>query len=118
MQPNEECAPISRPARQGWERDGEKPRSAPASGQGTCRTGRRQVIESSQTAWASATFSGARHRYVLGLPAGSPADALADVAEVEFDLPGHIVADIILSERQEHSGIQRVAIEALTVEDA
>lgn len=77
-----------------------------------------EVIESSQTAWASATFSGARHRYVLGLPAGSPADALADVADFEFDLPGHIVADIILSERQEHSGIQRVAIEALTVEDA
>lgn len=77
-----------------------------------------EILESSQTAWASATFSGARHRYVLDLGASGAADALADLADVEFDLPGHIVADILVSERQRSSDIHRVTIEALTVEDA
>lgn len=77
-----------------------------------------ELVESSQTAWASATFSGARHRYVLGVSPGSAPEALANLADFEFDLPGHIVADIVLGERQERAGLQRIAIDALTVEDA
>jgi hypothetical protein len=76
-----------------------------------------EILESSQTAWASATFSGARHRYVLGLSDGDEPEALSNLANLEFDLPGHIVADIVLNERQEQPGGRRFAIEALTVED-
>jgi len=77
-----------------------------------------EIMESRQTAWASATFSGARHHYVLGISGHAQPNALDNLAEVEFDLPGHIVADIALSERHRQQDVQRITIEALTVEDA
>jgi hypothetical protein len=77
-----------------------------------------EIIESNQTAWASATFSGARHRYLFGMSAHGQPGAFDNLADIEFDLPGHVVADIVLSERQNHDGIRRITIEALTVEDA
>ena len=72
--------------------------------------------------WASITFSGERHHLTLCLPgpgAQAAVDAFLDgLAEREFALRGHVLADI------EAAGIQRDAdgqirltLEALTVED-
>ena len=77
-----------------------------------------EVIESRQTPWASATFSGARHHYVLLVPENSESARLAQLDQCEFDLPGHVLADIVLAGRVEQADASRVAIEALTVEDA
>jgi hypothetical protein len=72
--------------------------------------------------WASITFSGERHRLALYLP-GPGAEAAADLfldglAEREFALRGHILADIALAERSDEDGQVRLVLEALTVEDA
>lgn len=73
--------------------------------------------------WASATFGGARHRVALRLE-GPGADAAGDrfldgLSERDFNLPGHIVADIaLLSDARRDGGIwARIEIEALTVEE-
>ncbi|MBS0503938.1 MAG: hypothetical protein JSS55_09100 [Proteobacteria bacterium] len=63
------------------------------------------VDDAKTEAWASATFTGARH--VL---ACAGAD-VSGIEEAEFSLPGHLVADI--AARQENS---RLIIEALTIE--
>ena len=77
-------------------------------------------------AWASVTFTGARHRIVLRLEgegAEGAAAAFVDTLEAaEFDLGGHIVADIALvsSERltcPNGAPLVRIGLEALTVED-
>ena len=72
--------------------------------------------------WASATFIGARHELVFGL-SGASADAaantfLARLDGIEFALRGHIVADIALVSDERRADGARIAIEALTVEDA
>lgn len=73
--------------------------------------------------WASVTFCGARHRvsFVLeGADAAAAADAfVAGLAEAEFDLLGHILADIALVDEQREQDGERVrlTIEALTVDD-
>jgi hypothetical protein len=73
--------------------------------------------------WASVTFTGARHEIALRLE-GDGADEAADrfcshLDLAEFDLRGHILADIALVTREaaEDGGV-RIEIEALTVEDA
>lgn len=74
--------------------------------------------------WASVTFSGERHRLELrlqGEDAGAAADAfLPGLAEREFDLRGHILADIavISEERDEEGGWARLSLEALTLESS
>ena len=72
--------------------------------------------------WASATFLGARHELIFGL-SGATADAAADafvsrLDSIEFALRGHIVADIALVSDERRADGVRIAIEALTVEDA
>ena len=73
-------------------------------------------------AWASATFRGARHAIALrlsGTDAGERAARLArELDGIEFDLPGHLVADIGVTSRDEDGDGVALAIEALTVEDA
>src|SRR3546814_12021946 len=54
--------------------------------------------ESRQTPWASATFSGARHRFVLHVPHIARKGELRALDEREFDLPGHVLADIVMDE--------------------
>ena len=76
--------------------------------------------------WASATFVGARHELTFslgGADAAREADAFLVGLEVaEFRLRGHILADIALVARtDEEAGDDprvRIALEALTVEDA
>lgn len=75
----------------------------------------------SSRAWSSATFTGARHVVQVRL-AGDGAVAAADavaanLSEREFTLRGHVLADIALVSREATAGIERLRIEALTVED-
>ena len=73
--------------------------------------------------WASATFAGARHELsfrIEGQGAAAAADAfLAHLEAAEFDLRGHILADIALvsDERRDGEDAVRISLEALTVED-
>ena len=82
-----------------------------------------RVDELSSRSWASVTFSGARHRIAFsleGVGAGAAADRfLAAMGEAEFDLHGHILADIacVGDERSAAGDRVRLSLEALTVED-
>ena len=62
--------------------------------------------------WASVTFNGARHQFVYHTGDERLVRRLrTEIVETEFDLPGHIVADIRLS-----GAGGRMTVEALTVE--
>ena len=81
------------------------------------------VEEIRSRSWASATFSGARHELTFRM-AGEGAAAAADrfilhLRAAEFDLRGHIMADIALvsDERHDEEDLIRISLEALTVED-
>jgi hypothetical protein len=82
-----------------------------------------RIEELVSTPWASVTFRGARHRLTFALEGDGAAEAsdafLARMDEAEFDIAGHILADIALAEveRSEAGDRVRVTIEALTVED-
>ncbi|HVQ08644.1 MAG TPA: hypothetical protein VMS43_09435 [Allosphingosinicella sp.] len=71
--------------------------------------------------WASVTFSGARHRLALCIPgpgAAAAADAFLDgLAERDFALAGHVLADIALVDRCEEDEQVRLVLEALTVKE-
>jgi hypothetical protein len=72
--------------------------------------------------WASVTFSGARHRIAFSLVGGGATEAadafLGTLGEAEFDLRGHILADISLVGEARDGDSVRIDIEALTVEDS
>ena len=83
---------------------------------------RMTVEEIRSRSWASATFAGARHELTFridGEGAAAAADAfLQNLGTAEFDLRGHILADIALvSEERIDGGPVRISLEALTVED-
>lgn len=72
--------------------------------------------------WQSLTFTGERHILVLRLAGADPAGALAGLrdglAEAEWQLRGHVVADIVIvSESVADDGSIVVGIEALTLSD-
>ena len=80
------------------------------------------LTEANSIDWQSLTFTGERHRLVMRITDGdaeSVADALTDgLADAEFSIPGHIVADIAaISTVREADGSVLVRIEALTVAD-
>lgn len=71
--------------------------------------------------WASATFTGSRHEIAFRI-SGDGADAaagrfLSGLDAREFQLRGHVVADISLVAREGGSEEARIRLEALTVED-
>jgi len=72
--------------------------------------------------WQSLTFTGERHEIGLRLPGPDAQDALArlrdGLAEAEWDLNGHVVADILIVAAQSSSdGSIEVDLEALTLSD-
>ena len=81
-----------------------------------------EVSEIRSRDWASAAFAGVRHQLTLDLSgdgAEAAADAfLEDLEDKEFDLRGHILADICLVARENVDGRLRLKLEALTIEDA
>jgi hypothetical protein len=73
------------------------------------------AAEVATRAWASAGAAGERHRLALRL-SDEAADALLEgLAEREFALDRHIVADIAAVADERHGGEARLVIEALTV---
>jgi len=87
-------------------------------GRALTQLGAATIVESRQTAWASATFTGARHHFVLALDPKDEWWRYAAFEEREFDVPGHIVADIAFVAHERNPTECRLTIEALTVEDA
>ena len=67
--------------------------------------------------WASVTFTGARHRFVLTMPADAEPGFSRNLDCDEFHLPGHVLADIVQAERTIANNIVTLTIEALTVEE-
>ncbi len=86
---------------------------------------RAQVLEHNERAWASITFSGARHTVVL-LFAGTEAVAagerlIAQLADHEFAIPGQLVADAAIAEAEHRllpSPRLVIRCELLLLEDA
>lgn len=80
-----------------------------------------EVREARSEGWSSATFSGSRHSFALTLSGPAADSAAANLADgldaIEFQLPGHLVADIALADRIDSPGRSAFTIEALTVED-
>lgn len=68
--------------------------------------------------WASATFTGARHRFQFCAVDGNAGlDRMArNLGETEFALPDHIVADIALINQARGPDGFSFEVEALTVE--
>lgn len=76
------------------------------------------VAAATATPWASVTFTGARHRLTMVAPGSSSLDCwLAGLAEAEFRLRGHLVADLVVATAIDSSGFAEITLEALTVED-
>jgi len=69
--------------------------------------------------WSSVTFSGERHRLTLridGAGAAAAADVFLDgLSDREFELHGHIMADIAVVEDVREGNCVRLTLEALTV---
>lgn len=80
-----------------------------------------ELIQSKHVPWASATFNGMRHQFQFGVRTGYAQgrlqDALTSLAEHQFNLRDHIVADVATGPRV-HDGAPTFTIEALTVEAA
>ena len=81
------------------------------------------LSEFRSTDWQSLTFIGERHHIHLRIP-GPGADAIvlrmtAGLEDVEFAIPGHVVADILLAApvRRDGDGSISVELEALTIAD-
>ena len=77
------------------------------------------VIETYAKPWASVTFSGARHEIAL-LVEGSEALHVSEGLKAtmkceEFDIKGHLVADILINHLSADQFGVRLDIEALTV---
>jgi len=75
-----------------------------------------RVINASATRWASATFVGARHRLTMVVERGGGA-WLDGLAEADLPLRRHLVADLIVTCREDAGDRIRAVVEALTVED-
>ena len=73
--------------------------------------------------WQSLTFVGERHEIELRIPPPASAEVAerlcASLAEAEFDIPGHVVADIAVRGdlRRGDDGATLISIEALTIEE-
>ena len=71
-------------------------------------TGQIDARALAQTEWASVTFSGARHHLRVELngagAVGAAADFLAALPELEFAIPGQIVADVALLTEERRDG--------------
>ncbi len=80
------------------------------------------LTEFRSTDWQSLTFIGEQHKIRFRIPAPGAAETVAKLvnglADLEFSLPGHLVADIALDGEPEkrEDGSVALAIEALTVE--
>lgn len=86
--------------------------------------GQATILAHTETAWASVTFAGARHRIALAFEGSSAIDAgelfIALLPEHEFDIPGQLVADAAVTEVDHRLQPQqmRVTCELLLLEES
>jgi hypothetical protein len=77
-----------------------------------------RITEAEMQRWASATFAGAQHRLTLASTASPLLDSwLAALPEAEFNLRGHLVADLTVMRVSRDGDAVSVALEVLTVEE-
>lgn len=77
-----------------------------------------ELREIRSRSWASATFTGVRHELALCV-SEAEADAFLDgLEDREFDLRGHILADIALIEKSIEADGALLRLEAITIEDS
>jgi hypothetical protein len=81
--------------------------------------GHRLVLGETETIpWASATFTGARHRLTLTGAAGSELEAwLQALPEADLPVRGHLVADLAVLSTAEEADLLCAEVEVLTVEE-
>ncbi len=79
------------------------------------------LVAARSRGWASITFTGAQHRLDLRLTGAGAARALGrlqdGIGDIDFDLSGHLVADITLVECHDDGTDIALVVEVLTVED-
>ena len=85
------------------------------------RAGAEPVVEEVRSRpWASATFSGARHRIALrfeGAAAAARAETMSwGIESAEFDLGRHLLVDIAIAECRETDAGVCLFVEALVIE--
>jgi hypothetical protein len=69
------------------------------------------------TRWASATFTGARHRILLTLPDDPLGERwLGELGEADLPIRGQLVADLATIAVTRRDDLMMVTLEALTVE--
>ncbi len=74
------------------------------------------ITESRATEWHSATFSGMRHEIMAEAPPCPRLDRwLAELAEADLPVAGHLVADIAVAAIERDAARTRFRLEALTV---
>lgn len=72
-----------------------------------------EIVASTATPWASATFNGARHHLTLIGDGAGFAPWLANLPEADLPLRGHLVADLVVTSAAERTA----TIEILSVEE-
>jgi hypothetical protein len=72
--------------------------------------------KSRQRRWASATFTGSRHSFLIGIAQSPPNGFLGALEAHEFAIPHHVVADVSVIARTPGVGDCEIELEALTVE--
>ncbi|WP_326523174.1 hypothetical protein [Sphingomonas sp.] len=76
------------------------------------------LSESGSRRWASATFAGSRHLLEIRLSTCPTAGAwLEGLPEADLPLRGHLVADLIVTERRDDGAATVAQVEVLTLED-
>lgn len=81
-----------------------------------------RLEDQTERPWASATFTGQRHRLTL-IMSGNGAHDMADrfdsrCGEIDFAFPRMILADMVVMRRDNlHTGEVRLEVEALTIDD-
>jgi hypothetical protein len=76
-----------------------------------------EIVTADSVRWASATFTGARHATSwTALPSPALDAWLAALPEKEFELRGHLVADLVVQAVRRTATAVALEIEALTVE--
>lgn len=80
-----------------------------------------EIEASSSRRWSSATFNGARHRLCIKLSGPDARHKAAELAlrlaDAEFRLSGHVVADACVEKEKFEEDIARLDVAVLTVED-
>jgi hypothetical protein len=72
-----------------------------------------QVVDAGSRPWASITFCGFRHHFVLRQSAAAAERLAAAAPELECPLPGHLLADLAVAKAGDDG---RLTVEALSVE--